>query len=362
MFVLLPWALLPWHEGHLFWLLAIALSLTGAAICAADLCRPYASSVVVLGLGAFLATGTPLMMFGQPGGVAIGTCGVALWCLLKQRYLRVGVVLFAFSLVVKPQIGGLLLLSLLANPKYRRRAGQILLTTVALAAPGLIWATLNPASRHWFSSLTTNVADIARNGNDAMNGEAIFYTQLQALFSLYSKSRLQYNLAAWIVVGGLCAALFYAIRAGAPSLERDLSVLATIAPLTLLPIYHRSYDVRLILLSFPAIAISMQRRPFKAVAASIAIALLTVVTSPTYTHFLQLHRLAMWNRAHPLPTLLLTRATPILLLLLTVLLVDGVFHTGRGDLAASPHSDEDTLSLHTASKIVKSLAPSAVQQ
>jgi hypothetical protein len=361
MFVLLPWALLPWREGHILWLIAISVSLTGAALCAADLCRPYASKAVVFCLGGFLASGTLLMMFGQPGGVAIGTCGIALWCLIEARNARAGVLLFAFSLVVKPQIGALLLLFLLANRMYRWRAVQIVFTTVALSAPGLIWATLNPASRHWFRSLTTNVTDIARNGNQPVDVEAIFFTQLQALFSLFSNSRLDYNLAAWLVVGGLCGALLYAMRRGAPTIEKDLCILGAVASLTLLPVYHRNYDIRLLVLSFPAIAISMQRRRFQGAAALILIGLLTVATSPTYTHFIQQHRLAEWNPSHPLPTILLGRATPILLLMLSLLLVDLALRAGRGNFAATAHPEE-ALSSHTSSKTAKSLSPSAFQQ
>jgi hypothetical protein len=75
---------------------------------------------------------------------------------------------------------------------------------------------------------------------------------MQAVFSYFRDEPSFYNAMSYILCGPMI--LIWAVvtlRRGSTPIGARLA-LATIAPLLLLPIYHRSYDAKLILLTVPA--------------------------------------------------------------------------------------------------------------
>lgn len=335
-----PFALLPFGPAHLLWLALSAILFSVAALLLADLCLallagsrsahpPTGALATSLLLALFVASSTMLLMLAQPAGFALGLLGIAVCCLLRGRYPALTVLAFALSLTLKPHLGALVWLFFLVarapmpgGPQgttpahlYRRRAVQIAAATVLLSFPGIIWASIRPASAHWPSELSRNLAGIAAHGSASdpgpANDEAHDITSLQAAFSVIEDQPRFYNTASISICAALLLLWAIPVARARPSLHRDLLAIATASSLTLLPLYHRQYDTRLLLLTFPAVALLLASDRGLGWAALALTALGTTVTSHNFPH------LGQWlhpSPTGPLLTLLYFRAMPLFLL------------------------------------------------
>lgn len=337
-----PFALLPFGPAHLLWLAFSALLFSTAALLVADLCIKLfiefggaadgSSFALTVLLASFVASSTMLLMLAQPAGVALGLLGIAVWCLLRGRYPAFAVLAFALSLTLKPHLGALVWLffflarspvpgpatSTVPSGLYRRRAFQIAAATLLLSLPGILWASIRPASAHWPSELRRNLAGIAARGNASdpgpANDEAHDITNLQAAFSVLKDEPHFYNTTALAIFSALFLLWALPVARTRPAPYRDLLALAAASSLTLLPLYHRQYDTRLLLLTFPSVGLLLaSRHPLRWAALALT-AVGTVVTSHSFPHLLQ--------RLYPHPTgtlltLVCFRAMPLFLLLLT---------------------------------------------
>jgi Glycosyltransferase family 87 len=265
LFLAIPFACLPWGPAHLAWLAVSAISFIVAALLVWDLARVYAPLLSGALIALFVATSTMFLLNGNPACISISLCTIGVWCLLRNRNLASGILCLAISLLLKPHVSGMVwLYFLLASPQHRKRAWQTLLVASLLAIPALVWVSLMPASSHWARDLHTNVVGVHQPGFPADPGptdpDAPYIVDLQAVFSVFRNDPQFYNAITLIVSGILL--LFWAgttMRAR-PSQAKDLFGLAAIAPLSLLPIYHRVYDTRLMLLVIPALAVLFAQR------------------------------------------------------------------------------------------------------
>ncbi len=161
-----PFTLLPFKSALALWMTCSALLFTIAAVLIADLCRQFRSSLPLILLGVFVATSTNLVTTGQPSSFAISLCAIGVWSLLSNRLPAVGILCFALSLTLKPQVAGLVLVYfLLAAGPTRRRAVLILVATALLCVPGIVWVTTIPAAAHWPQSIRANLAAGATPGS-----------------------------------------------------------------------------------------------------------------------------------------------------------------------------------------------------
>lgn len=337
-----PLALLPFGPAHLLWLGLSATLFSIAALLVAELsldlltpCLPAAGlPTVALSavLALFVASSTMLLMLAQPAGVTLGLLGIAVWCLVRGRFPVLAVLCFGLSLSLKPHLGALVwVFFLLARAPapgtpagtgppglYRRRAVQIAAAAVMFSLPGIVWASVRPASAHWPAELRRNLAGIAAHGSASdpgpANDEAHDITNLQAALSVLRDEPRFYNTGSFAVCAVLFLAWASAVVRTRPSWRRDLLGLAAAAGLTLLPIYHRQYDTRLLLLTFPAVALLLRARDRMGWAALGLTALGTAVTTHNFPR--------MMERLHPgaagaVVTLLYFRAMPLFLLVLT---------------------------------------------
>jgi len=328
--LVLPFALLPWKFAYIAWMLLSTAALVLATFLIADLCAPRdalshngaarnGSLAVIALLAIFLATSKILIVIGQPAALAIALAVIAIWCLLRDRFGLLAILCFAISLALKPTIACFLILYfLLAGGLYRRRAWQILAVTAALAIAGGAWATLTPNAAHWPAELRANTAGMAAPGNSSdagpANPEVLQIVNLQTVTSLLLRSRLAYNAVAL----GLCTALLIVwgvlILRSKPTWQRDLLALAACANLSLLPLYHRGYDARLLLLAFPAAALLFAGRQRRlGMTALLLTAWQTFVTSTLFLN-IELHIASQLHAASPVVTILALRVVPLSLL------------------------------------------------
>ena len=117
---------------------------------------------------------------------------------------------------------------------------------------------------------------------------------------------------------------------------------ATMACLSLLPLYHRHYDVRLLVLTFPALAMLVDEGGWQGV---LTTATTIAVLCTSHPQFLQVHFALQPLKLSKLKTLLVLRTTPLaclfsalvyLVCFATVLKSGAKLPVGRREVALGP--------------------------
>ena len=263
LFVVMPLALLPWEPAHLLFLAASAGLITMASFVVAALCSAFSPLLVPVLISIFLIGANTSMMLAQPALIAIGLCVIGVGLLLQQKHTALAVFCFALSLTLKPQTGSFVWLYFFVVARYRVKAVAIFALVLLLCAPGIVWASVTPASAHWLQDLRANLKITELHGSlsDPGPGDALAYniTTLQTIVSLVRDEKPFYNVVSWSVCGVLLVWMFVLVRRNGLSHEQEFFAIAALTSLSLLPIYHRTYDAKLQLLCFPALAVVLHR-------------------------------------------------------------------------------------------------------
>ncbi len=256
-----PLALLPYSIAVSIWLAGMSAAFVAASLLVWKVAATHAP--VLAGALVFLALANSELFFAMANAAvyAIPLCIVATWCFVRNRHVVLGVVCLAISLMLKPHDSGLIwLYFLLVGGKSRRAALGTLLAVVVLSLP--VVAYLSAVAPHWPVELLTNLhayaakGDVNDPGPTGMTGQStIMIVSLQAVFSLVSDTASFYNAASYLVCGALLLPWCLKVLRSGHTAEQAWLAIAPVAALTMLPVYHRSYDGRLLLLAIPACAI-----------------------------------------------------------------------------------------------------------
>jgi hypothetical protein len=256
-----PFALLPWQISHIAWIAFTGGGLIVAGCLIWNLGADYSPLVAGILIGFLLANCELLMVLGNSAGVAIALCMVAVWCFLRNRFIAMGVICLAISLAFKPHDTGLVwLYFLLANRTYRKRALQTLLVAVVLSLPGLIWLWYSVPN--WIQEMHANILAFSVPGGLTDPGFASaggigmgMMVNLQTVFCNFWSEPRTYDTASYLVVGTLLLVWSITILRSRFSITSAWLALAAIAPITMLPVYHRQYDTKLLMLTVPGCAV-----------------------------------------------------------------------------------------------------------
>jgi hypothetical protein len=266
MMLFVPLSLLPWNVAVTVWMVMIAASFFIAGyliwrVCADSMPR-YAAALVFL---TFITSGVGLSI-GNTASLVVGFCVIAAWCFINERFVWVGVICLALSLANKPHDAGFIwLYFLLAGGVGRKRALQTLAVTALIALPAALW--ISHAVPHWPQELSANLHTINSRGGQNDPGPdtggafgVMMMVNLQVIFSHIKDDPAFYNRATYLVCA-LPVVLWMVKSARARSTPAMAwYALAAIVPITMLLVYHRYYDCRLLLLTVPACVDLWQRR------------------------------------------------------------------------------------------------------
>jgi hypothetical protein len=263
LFVLAPFAMLPWGPAHLLWIMLTAGSLIFASYLIWNLGADYAPILSGALIGFLLANSEVVIMTGNATGIAISLCVVAVWCFLRERFVLAGVLCLAISLAIKPHDAGLVwLYFLLAGGVYRRRALQTLFVTIAISLPGVLWVWLT--APHWMAEIHANFLAYSAPGgiNDprsaSMGPEGVI--DLQSAISVFWADPRIYNPVSWLLCAAFLLVWVLVTMRFRFSPARAWLALAAISAFSMLPVYHRQYDAKLLLLTVPACAMLWAKR------------------------------------------------------------------------------------------------------
>jgi len=255
-----PLAMLAWGPAHVLWILLLAASFSLAAFLMWDLAKEYASYAALFLICIVLANSELIFSSGRSAVLAVSLCVVGVWCLLRQRFVPAGILCLAISLALKPHDAGLVwLYFLLAGGVCRKRALQTLLVVIVLSVPAILW--VSQASSYWVAEWRANRSTTTVRGGLSDPGPASVsmnnpdrVIDLQTVISVFRDEPSIYNPASYLVCGALLLAGAVRTLRSRFSQEGAWLALAAIAALSMLPIYHRQYDAKLLLLTIPACA------------------------------------------------------------------------------------------------------------
>ena len=264
--VTVPFALLPFGLAQIVWLLATAGCMILAAFLIWEVSAQDAPVLSGALLGLTLANCELFLAIAGPGGITIGLCVAAAWCFLRERLVLCGAIGLAISLMLKPHDAALVwLYFFLAGGVYRKRALQTVLALGILSLPAIAWTSyVAPAwVREFLSNLAANSAhgSLSDPGVSSAAGHGIaMIISLQTVFSFFYDNPTFYNWASYSVCGVLLVVWVIKVIRTPVSAQAAWLALAPVAALTMLPVYHRLDDAKILFLVIPACALLWKRK------------------------------------------------------------------------------------------------------
>jgi hypothetical protein len=261
LFLIAPLALLPWKVAALIWMVLNAVSLMVAAFAVWSIAKDQALRPATLLICLLLCNAELVFALGNLAGLVASLCTIAVCCFLEDRYASFGVFCLAISLVLKPHDSGLVwLYFLLAGGVHRKRALQTLGVAALLTLPAVLW--VSHVAPMWLQEIRANLRLLSAHGsvNDPGPASLTFHSadtviSLQAFFSLIRDDPRFYNLASYLISGALLCAGAVRVLQSRYTKTNAWCAIAAITALSMLPVYHRAYDAKLLLLAIPACAL-----------------------------------------------------------------------------------------------------------
>lgn len=255
-----PFAMLPLGIAQALWMVLTAGSLILAAFLSWDLGADHSPMIAGCLIGFLLANSEVIFILCNAAGLAVSLCVISVWCFNRNRFTLAGVLCLAISLAIKPQDAGLIwLYYMLAGGIYRKRALQTLAAIIVLGFPAVLWTWY--ASPHWLHEWQSNIAAFSAHGGltdpgpDSANGYGLsMMVNLQPIFATLRDDPYFYNLASFLLFTTPFLFWVFATLRNNWNQRKKLLALAAITALTMLPIYHRLNDAKLLLLTVPACA------------------------------------------------------------------------------------------------------------
>ena len=259
-----PLALFPFPAARLIWFLINVCFFVISAAMILSL-SPPPHRWLATGLASFfLLTGGILLVLGQPAIFSISLLVIGCCLFLRGRYLSLASALWVLSLVVKPQIGGLIILYFLMQRMHARYAVVAMTGAFGVLVSAGVVLSVHPHSADWLGTLQSNLSSTLSPGGSAdprpANPQAIGDTNLQALTSIWVNPAHAFNLCAYALFVCLLLILIVAVAWKGARSALHWPALAALVVLSLLPVYHRFYDTRLLLLTVPAVLVVFQKR------------------------------------------------------------------------------------------------------
>ncbi|MBS1804667.1 MAG: DUF2029 domain-containing protein [Acidobacteria bacterium] len=250
-----PFALFNWSMSYSLWVGVTFLLLTACAFLIWTVASRYAPDPPFYLTAIILANSGIILATANPAGIAVSLCIIGAWCLIENRMTAIGVLCLAISLAIKPHDTLFIWAALfLAGSALRKKALQSLALLAVIVVVASIW--FFQISPHWMHELQTNIVGYSTGGtrNDPAGATAQGMVNLQPLFALIRNEPRIYNFAALAIWGVLFLAWILVTLHTRRTRKGIWLGIAAMACLTLLPVYHRYYDAKILILTLPACA------------------------------------------------------------------------------------------------------------
>jgi Glycosyltransferase family 87 len=259
--VVSPVSLLGFPAARVAWFLLNAGLFAWAVTLVLSACPENYRWLANLLAACFLVSGLVLLRAGQPACAAVCLLVIA-WALFRrQKHMVLAACLLCLSLAIKPQIGGLVALYLLIEKANRRYVAAAMAGAVAILVLGAGMLQLHPGSQTWLADLRGNVADSLLPGhiNDPSSPSAGEVNLQSAAIIAVPDAKIA-SLLTYGVVLILLALWAVALAKTRWSESSRFLGLGALVVFSMLPVYHRDYDIILLLLTIPMIVAVVRQR------------------------------------------------------------------------------------------------------
>ncbi len=255
--VVAPFALFSWGPAHILWLVLTGCVFTLAILLMWNTGARHAPQVSTFLACVMAINCASIFAAGNTAGIVVGLCGIAVWCFLENRFVRIGVLCLAVSLAMKPHDAGLVwLYFLLAGGANRKRALQSLAITAVICVTAVLW--ISHVAPTWMHDWSANLATISAPGGinepgpNSYSGRSIYtVVDLQAAISIFRDDPRFYNIASYVFCGALLLVWSIWTMRTRFSVRKAWLGLAAATAFTLLITYHRPWDAKLVMLAIP---------------------------------------------------------------------------------------------------------------
>ncbi len=261
LFLVAPLAALSLKLAAFIWMLLIEGCFIFACVRIWICCTASAPRFSAVLVALLLVNSGLLLSSGNSAGLVISLTAIAVSCFIEEEFVVLGVCCLAVALVIKPHDAGpVWLYFLLVGGSQRKRALFSLALAAAITVPALVW--ISHVSPHWLPELESNLAaglapgGLNNSGPGTLGGRGMgMIISLQALLTLIWNNATFYSLVSYLVCGVF--AVLWAVKTLRSGFSPRMAwlALASISALTMLPVYHRTYDARLLVISIPACAV-----------------------------------------------------------------------------------------------------------
>ena len=291
--VLFPFGLLNYSSARFVWLLLNGCLLLTAVILVILYCDKSQRSLALVIGALFLGTSPFYLVVGQPTVFSVSLLAIGVVLFFQGRLLPLAAILLALSLAVKPQLGGLIVLYLIYRRIRRRYALAASGLAVLALLVGMFILSHRLSSAHWMTNLRANAAASLERGhaNDPSpaNFESLRLVNLQSITSVFIDDQETSNRVTYLIVGIFFVLWCVAVFRSDPGWLADNLGIAALCLLTLFPIYHRSYDTRLLVLCLPVVVLLSKDRSVMGSAIACAFILSLVSFQNQIFQFLNKH-------------------------------------------------------------------------
>ena len=252
LFMVAPFAQAPWRVSHRLWMILMSAGLLIASWLVLDLGSCRRQGVGLFAICVLLANCEVVFRLGNVSLIAVSLLCFSIWCFAREKYVSLAVICLAISLTVKLQEVGLVwFYFFLVGGVHRKRALQSLGISLVLTLVSVAWMT--SVSPHWLQELHSNVLATTAKGdlNDPGPTGLGMIVSLQSVVSYIWEDPTIYNSVSYLLVGSLIVAWIIITLRSEYSNDTAWLALASIAALSMLPVYHRQYDLKLLLLTIP---------------------------------------------------------------------------------------------------------------
>jgi hypothetical protein len=256
---------------------------------------------------------------GNPSAPAIALVALAVWAFYQLPTRWPGVVLLALALAMKPHMAIAVFFFLLLRRGLRKPAllaGVIALAMLAGSAWRLHSTTGNAWRQKFSDAVISGIRPGGTNSPGPENVSAPHILNVQALISVFVPETRRFNLISFALTG-MGGVLWLAAFARRGQQADPLLATAGLLCLSLLPLYHRDYDSRLLILTLPPLVLLLRERTGWGIALLAASTpLLFSQTTMHAEHYLNVRNITSLS---PLRTALFLREGPLALLALSFL-------------------------------------------
>lgn len=264
--ILAPISFFSWKVAHLVWMGLTVISLFVSAALCWRFGASYSPKLALILAGIVLANCEGVLALGNPAGLVTGMLVIGSLCFIAGRFPIIGIICFSVSLSLKPHVAGMIwLYFLLRRGTSRKRALYSAGLALLIVILSVVW--VSTVAPHWAQELRSNLQTIFAPGgenNPAPDSPArssiAQVINIQALINSISDSTKIYSFMSLGFIGVLVCFWIWATLKSGSFVSNEWLALASMSAIAMLPIYHRLYDAKVIMLSIPACSILWMRR------------------------------------------------------------------------------------------------------